>query len=398
MMPKHNSQNLPRAKAQVYEYLETLFDAKPGTRLPTTKAVADKIKVSISTVQAVYQGLARDGVIRSEIGNGTFLVRSPKTMPSSGIRVGITFGFSDNAMVSEPWHLAVCGSLLAQASYQEKEVAIVPMQLDPDGISRMGEMIEERGRGVDGVIIRSISSTPEQAIRLPKPSIPYVTLRPELPNSTTNFVSSDIFSSGYKAGKAFLTSGRKSILVIHHGEPKLASNTMLLCSGIVSALGNALCSDVEFRINSVASTSQQDTFALLERIWQDPTRRPDAIYSRQMEITQGVLKFLQSKGVACPEEVSLIGTAGLNFHEPGNSGLTVFQSNTEAIAAGLLGLLLRRIENNGRSEPGIYIPEILSGHATTLPIENEVLGLPIWPENKTQKLNAAGVHYSEALT
>ena len=78
LIPSHK---LPRAKAKVYAHLQTLLSEGAGTRLPTTRMVADRLGVSISTVQSVYKVLSEEGVIRSEVGNGTFLVR-PSVPPA----------------------------------------------------------------------------------------------------------------------------------------------------------------------------------------------------------------------------------------------------------------------------------------------------------------------------
>jgi|GEM_PF-2228582 len=392
--PTIPSEKLPRAKAKVYEYLKTYFGDEPCTRLPTTKAVAAHVRVSISTVQAVYSALAAQRIIRSEVGNGTFLVRSSAGGTASSLRLGITFGFSEEPAVTEPWHLAVCGSLLAQAAYRDRNLEIIPMQVDPQDVERMREVLSTNERSIDGVVIRSIVSLPAQISELIRPSLPYVTLRPETPNSTRNFVAPDFFATGFRMGKAFLASGRKRILFVHTGDPELAANSSLICSGLVAALGNALLADVRFGITSVPSDSEQEVEDLLGGVWNDPELRPDALCTRNVKITSHANYFFKLHGVECPREVSMIGTDDNVSPNTSRPGLTVVQQNTETLADRVLDLLVRRIERDGEDQPGIYVPERFAGFASTLPAENDVLSAP--PLSPPRTKEAASEHNNPA--
>ena len=45
-----------------------------GERIPSIRALAKQLKVSIITVQRAYEDLQRDGFIETEIGRGTFVL------------------------------------------------------------------------------------------------------------------------------------------------------------------------------------------------------------------------------------------------------------------------------------------------------------------------------------
>jgi DNA-binding LacI/PurR family transcriptional regulator len=177
-------------------------------------------------------------------------------------------------------------------------------------------------------------------------------------------------------GRAFSKSNRKNIVYIHIGEPKLAANSSMVCAGIVSALGNSLLDEVRFGVTSIPTGSADEVDGLLSHLWEKPHRRPDAICTRSIKVTNAACRFFERHSVGCPEEVSLIGpddSLSANFPKP---GLTVVKYNTESLAAQVLDLLVRRIDRGGEDVPGVYVPEDFGGFASTLPEENEVLSAP----------------------
>lgn len=375
LIPSHK---LPRAKAKVYAHLQTLLTEGAGTRLPTTRMVADRLGVSISTVQSVYKVLSEEGVIRSEVGNGTFLVR-PSVPPArrGALRIGITFGFSDQPLVSEPWHLAVCGSILAQAATGRRGLEVIPMQVDPKDFHRIADDSFARSQNLNGLVLRAAAGSIEQADGLPRPRLPFISLRPALPHATSNFVAPDSFSTGFRIGRASMQAGRRRIVYIHIGEPGLAANSAMVCSGIVAALGNALLEAVRFGVTSVPTGSPGEVADLLDRLWADPAGPPDVICTRSVKVTNEAYSFLECRGVECPREVSLIGMDDSLSANAVKSGLTLVKYNTESLASQVLELLVRRIDRGGEDVPGVYVPEDFGGFASTLPEENEILAAPL---------------------
>lgn len=374
MIPSHK---LPRAKAKVFAHLQALLAEGEGTRLPTTKMVADRLGVSISTVQSVYKTLSEEGVIRSEVGNGTFLLRPAiPSRRSSALRIGITFGFSAEPLVSEPWHLAVCGSILARAATSQRGLEVIPMQIDPTNFDQ--KEVEESGRrlDLDGLVLRATAGSIDEAGSMPKPKIPHISLRPASPSATCNFVAPDAFATGFRMGRAFMQSSRKRIVYIHIGDSRLAANSAMICSGIVAALGNTLLEDVRFGVTSLPTASAEEVEELFRRLWADSSRRPDAICTRSIKVTSEAYRFFERHGVDCPVETSLIGAGDLLSPNGAKPGLTVVKYNTESLAAHILDLLVRRIDSRGADVPGIYVREDFGGFATTLPEENAVLSAP----------------------
>ena len=63
---------------QLYTHLQTAIltgDLKPGTRLPSTRALAIQLNISRNTVLNAYQQLIAEGYLNGMVGNGTFVAQ-----------------------------------------------------------------------------------------------------------------------------------------------------------------------------------------------------------------------------------------------------------------------------------------------------------------------------------
>lgn len=71
-----NNRNKPiyeQIKDQIIEMIMT-NQLSPGEKIPSIRALAKQLKVSIITVQRAYEDLQREGFIETEIGRGTFVL------------------------------------------------------------------------------------------------------------------------------------------------------------------------------------------------------------------------------------------------------------------------------------------------------------------------------------
>src|ERR1051325_3669559 len=80
-----------RPRERVLHYLTGEFDRpdlKVGSRLPTVRKLAAQLDVSVPTVHSVFQQLAKEGRIRTAVGNGTFLVTA-KDSSSDTLKIAL---------------------------------------------------------------------------------------------------------------------------------------------------------------------------------------------------------------------------------------------------------------------------------------------------------------------
>jgi DNA-binding FadR family transcriptional regulator len=80
---RHNS---PKTlQAQLLEFLrKAIMDLAPGARLPSTRVLAQRLRVSRNTVLNVYEELVIEGLLTARTGSGT-------RVSQSGARLGPSF-------------------------------------------------------------------------------------------------------------------------------------------------------------------------------------------------------------------------------------------------------------------------------------------------------------------
>lgn len=368
----------PRARERVVRYLREEFeklDLPAGSRIPTSRSLAAQLDVSVSTVQTVFRQLAEEGIIRTVVGNGSFLVRPNRSASNELKRIGVTFGFTENAEKSEPWHLAVCGSVLSAASTRTALNSVVPIQMPGSGASAADviRFLESVSEKVDGIILRPLKCWPEVRKSLSNNLPPVVHLNATEFSATRNFVSSDFFLSGLLSARAFMTSGRKSIIFMHSLPEQIGVSTSLHMGGMVTALGNAITSRVGFEACCATSGDRHGGYEAARRLFEEQGKRPDAIYAVSENLASGILDYCQNAKIQVPADLSVISGSSLDVHGGSRSGLTRDLQNISRIGSELVDMILKRIEDHGRDLPGVYIPSKFVGGETTLPEENEVL-------------------------
>ncbi len=371
---------LPRARERVIHHLREEFeklDLPDGARIPTSRSLAAQLDVSVSTVQTVFRQLAEEGVIRTIVGNGSFLVRPNSSAPGSLKRIGVTFGFTEDAVKSEPWHLAICGSILSAASTRNALNSVVPIQMPASGASA-GDVIkflESVSGKVDGIILRPLKCWPEVRKRLSPNHPPVVHLNATEFSATRNFVSSDFFHSGLQSARAFMASGRKSIVFMHSLPEQIGISTSLCISGMVTALGNAITSRVGFEACCASAAERESGYEAAKRIFEGSRKKPDAIYTVTVNLAFGVMDYCESAGINIPGDLSVMSGGALDPHAGAQGGLTQDLQDISRIGSELVDMILKRIEDQGRDIPGVFARSKFIGGETTLPAENEVLGI-----------------------
>jgi len=78
-------------------------ELEPGTRLPTTRALAADLEVSRSTVVRAYEQLEREGWVEAKVGSGTIIrSRSPEPRPAA---IDWDLLIAPQARGPEPWYV-----------------------------------------------------------------------------------------------------------------------------------------------------------------------------------------------------------------------------------------------------------------------------------------------------
>ncbi len=370
-----------RPKERVLAYLEEQFrrgDFPPGARLPSGRVLAAELGVSVSTVQTVIKILTREGVISTEVGNGSFLLKAPK-IKSDVIRLGVTFGSISGSGLADFWHLHISNAVVHHLAGLEREVSIIPIRLFEQNAKEARASLEGYRRRVDGIILRPIEGLIDELDAAFLEEVPMVHLNPPMPWATASFVSANFMEAWIRIGRALVAAGRRRIVhLTQFGEIFGVSNS-LRHAGLTAAIEMERSSAVSYRLFNAGSHHEEDGYRAAEAIFAAQAEWPDAVVTAGDELAAGLLRYCREHGILVPEAVSLIGGSGTSALHGDRSGLTVACQPLEEIGRQLAEMICRMVDaKRAGSDPtqtGLYLPMSFAGGATTLPQENELLGI-----------------------
>lgn len=366
-----------RAKERVLQYLQTEFnrpDVAAGARLPASRALAKKLEVSVSTVQTVFRMLAKEGIISTEVGNGSFLIKPPRAISSSSLRIGMTFGLLEGNRPTDYWQLSISGAILNHAGRLPGHASVVPIDLSGRDASAAAGVLEQHLDRVDGIILKPFPGLLEKLDEAPLSGCPVVHLNPPKPSATANFVSADYLDGYYRIGKAFLRAGRKRILFLPNMPEEFGAADLLRNAGLTGAIGARIHQEIDYAVLSATGALEKHGFEAARQAFGRSAFKPDAVVCAGDGLAEGVWRYCREHSVRVPEEVSILGGTGMHSNEAGR-GLTRARQPVERIGMELVEMIRRIVQSDQKQQPGLYLPiEFVGGDSTTTK-ENALLGL-----------------------
>jgi len=373
------SRRNPRAQERVLEYLEEQFkhlDLQPGTRLPTSRELAKLLDVSVSTVQTVYRKLASEGIIRSQVGNGSFLELPPTKTPSA-LRIGISFGLTDETDYTQLWQIGIAGAVLKHCATLNQQISLVPVTLNQNNAEEAMEGMRALNGKVQGLIHRACPSLESFTNELSSLDYPVVLLNPLSLASTSNFVATDYAQSGERVAQAFLASARKRVATLESAAQKrFAISTALRHAGMIREFGFQRDSNFDFQVFQTDGHREQAGYDAAAKLFAKDGFCPDAIYCSGDFLAAGVLRFCREKRMRIPQDLSIIGGTGAIDQAAEFSEITRVGQPIDAIGQELLSMVVELAGNERRPVPARYLPISFLLGKTTLPVENQSLIAP----------------------
>lgn len=337
-------------------------------RLPSVRQLAVHLGVSTSTVMSVYGKLKERGLIESVAGSGSHLKGTPVSQP---IRVTTNVPTAE-AMQSGSWYAELMGGLTVAAFKSGKMILLRAMDAMLDEEPDLSPQYREVALVFPAQSCRQKLLDWASAHR-----ISTIFLNRVDDNSTENFVSADYFGTSRQLGRAFLQSGRKRILFIAHTPLSAVTSNRLRISGLLAGLNYGSDNGVHFEMIFTNSETNREAGrqGLLQYLEKHGTY-PDAIYAPADFMAVGCYLELRERGIAVPEQVSIVGGTGLMLDRSGCPLLTRMSHPYEALGKELVTMLLDQLAHPDRPCPGRILPMCWLGGATTTEQENALLFAP----------------------
>lgn len=371
--PETDGWNLsPRPAERVRSYLLSSYkesDRRAGMRLPSVRKVAKHLGVSPATVQQVYQRLAEEGVIRSEVGSGSFWTANQK---SQTLQIGINIPAPMGTQGPTDWAYLIYGGIMHGILQSPRPIVLRPLPLAALESEEGGARFLEESRNVDGVILFPFQFIRRLRRLCLEEGRPAVYLNPASETATSNFVSPAYYTASRLLTRALAQAGRRKIALLVSPSLENSVSVRLRCAGAAAGLGEHLGRDVEMRIFEAESRELEAGRKGVRAIWAEGYR-PDAICCAGDSLAGGALEMLLEMGISVPDEVSVVGGNGLGLQGGDGKNMTAMHHAMDTLGANLVTMLLQLIESKGSEQPGIFLPPLINIGTTTRPEENAIL-------------------------
>jgi LacI family transcriptional regulator len=196
---------------------------------------------------------------------------------------------------------------------------------------------------VDGIVYTTMSTQQDQLLPLVDNNIPLVTFEREY--EQVDAILLDNVKSGFEATRHLIDLGHRRIACICGPDAKTRSHARI--RGYEQALLQAGI-DLDPELIQPGDWTIQSGLLRAQQLFDLPTP-PTAIFALNDLMAIGALTFLRERGVAIPEEVSVIGLDNIAFSEFSCPPLTTIATPIAEVGQRLCQLLLDRI--NGRLPP-----------------------------------------------
>lgn len=377
---------------RVTEFLFAEFarpDIRPGVRLPSIRELAAQLSVSAPTVQQVFSKLTRQGLIRTEVGKGSFLVSLPERVRAEELTIALSVRPPVKTSAAD-WGHSIGQGIWEAAIHAPRRLNLTPLSESEDPAEFMEELREACDR-VDALVLLPIwGGMADGVIEFYESrGKPVVHINPPTEHATENFVSADYFEAGRRLGKVWREAGRRDVVYIGQDTTSRSISTHLRCLGLMSGLQVGLDSSIRFRHCCSVSTAVRNGYEVMREFIGSPSELPDAVFCSGDYLAAGTIEALLEQGVSVPDQVSVVGGTGLAVTQSPIPGLTRTMTPFSQIGAMAIAMVGRRCDQSGEAAPGRYLPLSFAGGATTTAEENAMLISSTNNQQETQEKRGA---------
>jgi len=369
-----------RPSERVAQYLLREFDdpdLKEGTRLPSNRELARRLKVSVPTVQGVLRQLAQEGRIAARRGSGTYLVAQPARRQES-IRISVAAPLDCHALeIQDPWLNSIFGGLMPAVLRSQRPITLVGISPEEFGTDISTRRMLDQVPQSDGLILIPYAFMPKDRELVinsfEKAGKPVVHLHAPDMLSVANFASMDYYGVGHRIGEAFRAGGRRRVALLM-GTFAYSTALRWQHAGLVAGLGRSVGSAISLSLPSqLKEGNRESAYHAMKELLSERKALPDALYAANREEAAGALRALEERKVRIPEDLSVVVARDLFPGITAYPGLTHGVHPLRQVGSALLEMVCERIARENASLPGRIFPCTFAGGETTTAEENAVL-------------------------
>lgn len=343
-----------------------------GEKLPTLSGLAKALGVSGSTVQGVIGEWVKAGRLRSERGRGIYWVKPEKLVETKVVTINLS---QRQMRLDTVWAGLISLGVMETFAKFEGEILLRP--------SRFSE-IETAGKSAyaaeaensDGAILFTRRGCMDYVHAFQQVGKPVITINPDAPTATRNFVSTDYFRNGYLLGRTWGELKRKRIGLVLQNWPGESVAWMLLLLGFKAGLefsGHPEATLNYYVVSSPENVRDEKMFADLCQLFNGI---PDALYFVSPVLALRAIRVFQAKHIQVPCDVSIVSGTADEDRDPTIKGLSLFSQSLKEIGHQAAEMMIKRLTLPEYEAPGEYLGcHYVTGSSTTLQENERILEL-----------------------
>ncbi len=335
----------------------------PGSRLPTTRELAGRFGVSLSTVQGAMRELEIQGLIHRRPRVGTFVTAGRGTGRRSG-QIVLLLARSDGseaAIKEGTWTQRIQHG--AQEALADAGRQLVPVIGAMERIEQWEAGLDASGEAPAGVITFLEISIHSVLERLTRRRLPWVTINPLRRGMVHNFVGADNFGGGRLVGRCFARLGLHRCLLLSDtiAQPPSAPPTKVSTHDKIHGFIQG-CLDEGMPLRGIEygwnGELDSETAAYRHTLrYLDQFGPPQGIFAAGGDFgALGAIRALRERKVDVPGQTGVVGGTGLMLGEYAHPALTALGQPMEEMGRSAADMILNMIDEGVTQVVGRYIP------------------------------------------
>ncbi len=337
---------------------------QPGDALPPERALKEQLGISRVTIRQAIKTLIHDGMLRSVVGAGTFVLE-PQRSPTHHPLVGIVVS-DNNYSVYYPELISSLSRSLRNAGYR------IDLNIHNNRYETFSQVMESlltQHAAAIAIVAPNQNDSRETVQRLQQQEIVPLLLTRDVENvGDVDYIGANNHLIGHDATQHLIDLGHRNILHVAGSHTSTAHDR---AAGYVAAMTDAglapqlVISPNEPGVLAPALMRHVQTDDLTELWGQVARQEITGIFCFNDQIAGWVQKEIRKLNLTIPRDLSLISVDNMPFAGFFDTPLTTFALPGEEIGRQAANLLLRRLNGDQFPAQRILLPARLVQRRST---------------------------------